>query len=200
MSLETGLPPARSFRELFILLVPSLLIPAFFFLVRKAQPEPNPHIYEKLGLSGRSNLSDEEDEKFSEPAASSSPPNWKLKAILCHPIKSCHGFELETAKIGRAGILWDRQFVVAEWTQLKSKPGEEKTIGWKFRTLRQPGYEKLALVKPEVWLKKGSDTEGLLIVRYRKYHHHYLRAANNAVTTARDIVSTMDSRATTHSL
>jgi hypothetical protein len=32
--------------------------------------------------------------------------------------------------------------------------------------LRAPGYEKLARVKPEVWLKHGSDTEGLLVVRY----------------------------------
>lgn len=164
MSAETGIPPARTLREIFILLVPSLLIPAFFLLVRKSQSEPNPYIYEKLGSKGGSNLSDEDDPKYSISSKSGKDPEWKLKAILCHPIKSCRGFELDTAKIDRAGIVWDRQFAIAEWSELKSK--DQRQYGWKFRTLRQPGYNNLALVKPEIWLKKGSDTDGLLVVRY----------------------------------
>ena len=166
MSINTGLPPARTFSGLFIFLVPSLLIPAFFLLFRKARPEPNPYIYEKLGMKGKSNLADEHDPQYKGPARASNTNDWRLKAILCHPIKSCKGFELDSAIIDGSGILWDRRFAFAEWTELKSQPGQPKTIGWKFRTLRQPGYNKLALVKPEVWLKKGSDTEGLLIVRY----------------------------------
>jgi uncharacterized protein YcbX len=166
MSSDTGLPPGRTFQELFIILVPSLLIPAFFLLVRKSQSAPNPYVYERLGQKGTPNLLDEENLEYTKPSSSSKSQDWRLKAILCHPIKSCHGFELDSAKIDRAGILWDRQFAIAEWSELKSKPGEQKKHGWKFRTLRQPGYNNLALVKPEVWLKKGSDTDGLLVVRY----------------------------------
>lgn len=166
MSSETGLPPGQTFRELWILLVPSILIPAFFLLVRKSQAEPNPYVYEKLGRKGKPNLSDEDDPKYSIAPDTVKSPDWRLKAILCHPIKSCGGFEVDSAKIDGAGILWDRRFAIAEWSELKSKPGEPKKQGWKFRTLRQPGYNKLALVRPEVWLKKGSDTEGILVVRY----------------------------------
>ncbi|ETN42670.1 uncharacterized protein HMPREF1541_01827 [Cyphellophora europaea CBS 101466] len=168
MSEFTGTPPSTSVQELFILLVPSLLIPAFFFLVRRSRSEPNPYIYEKLGLKGESNLRDEEDPKYaiSEATSKSGSIDWKLKAILCHPIKSCGGFELATAKISGSGILWDRKFVIAEWAEAPPKQGQERKTKWLFRTMRAPGYERLALVKPEIWLRKGSDTDGLLIVRY----------------------------------
>lgn len=165
MSTTTGIPPRDWIQEAFILLVPTIVIPAIFMLVRKTQSEPNPYIYEKLGVKGPSNLQDEEDDKYSEPQTTES----KVKAILCHPIKSCGGIELDTAKIEGSGILWDRKFVIAEWNEPKeasAKAGEPEKPKWKFRTLRSPGYENLALVKTEIWLRKGSDTDGLLVLRY----------------------------------
>lgn len=165
MSTTTGIPPRNWIQEAFILLVPALLIPAFFMLVRETQSEPNPYTYEKLGLKGGSHLEDEEDPEYD----GADSKNWKVKALLCHPIKSCRGIELDTAKIDGSGILWDRKFVVAEWTEPKAstaKAGQPQKAQWVFRTLRAPGYENLAKVKTEIWLRKGSDTEGLLIVRY----------------------------------
>lgn len=167
MASTTGIPPRTSIQELFILLVPSLLIPAFFLLVRKSQSTPNPYIYEKLQQKSTPNLADEEDPKYSgTPISTSGQTEWKVKGLLVHPIKSCGGFELDTVKVDGGGILWDRKFAVAEWTEVGPKPGKNAAAKWIFRTLRAPGYEKLALVKPQVWLKKGSDTEGLLVVKF----------------------------------
>lgn len=169
MSTTTGIPPRNWIQEAFILLVPAVIIPAFFMLLRKSRSEPNPYIYERLGLRGESNLRDEEDAKYLGTRSSSSDSQWKVKAILCHPIKSCGDIELDTAKIEGAGILWDRKFVIAEWvvpSAGRAKPEAKSQPHWKFQTLRAPGYENLALVKPEIWLRKGSETDGLLIVRY----------------------------------
>jgi uncharacterized protein YcbX len=152
MTSSNGTPPSVTYRELFILIVPSLLIPALFLLVRQAQSTPNPYTYRKLGRDGTSNLA---DEQISDTTGSQST-SWRVKAILCHPIKSCAGIELDSATVDGAGILQDRKFVFCE--SIKGV--------WKIRTLRAPGYEKLALVKPEIWLKHGSDTEGMLVVRY----------------------------------
>lgn len=162
MSTTTGIPPRAWIQEAFILLVPTLIIPAIFMLIRQSQSEPNPYIYEKVGLKNTSNLRDEEDAKYD----GSNSDKWKVKALLCHPIKSCRGFELDTAKIDGSGIIWDRKFMVAEWTKPKEKAGQSQVPKWMFRTLRAPGYENLALVKTEVWLRKDSDMDGLLIVRY----------------------------------
>lgn len=167
MSTDTGIPPPTWFREVFVLLVPSLLIPAFFLLVRRSRSEPNPYAYEKLGIDGASNLSDEHDPKYAgAKSTGSKSDDWEVKAIMCHPIKSCRGIELNVAKIDGSGILWDRKFIVAEWKDSPPKRDEKATSGWMFRTLRAPGYENLARVKTEIWLRKGSDTDGLLIVRY----------------------------------
>jgi hypothetical protein len=49
---------------------------------------------------------------------------------------------------------------------------EEKKPVWTFRTQRAPGYEKLALVKPEIWVSEldaKGDSKGqgaILIVKY----------------------------------
>lgn len=167
MSTDTGIPPPTWFREVFVLLVPSLLIPAFFLLVRKSRSEPNPYIYQKLGRNGVSNLSDEQE--YSSPnSTESKPDDWKVKALMCHPIKSCRGIELNSAKIDGSGILWDRKFVIAEWKEAPAKHGEKAKSRWMFRTLRAPGYENLARVKTEIWLRKesDSDSDGLLIVSF----------------------------------
>jgi uncharacterized protein YcbX len=162
MSDTTGIPPQTWVQQAFILLVPGFIIPAIFMLLRETHSEPNPYIYEKLGIRGPSNLRDEEDDRHS----SSQTKDWKVKALLCHPIKSCGGIELEKAQIDGAGIIWDRKFVITQWNEPKAKPGEPKKPNWVFRTMRAPGFEKLALVETEIWLRKGSDTDGLLILRY----------------------------------
>ena len=57
-----------SLEQLFLILYPSLLIPATFFWLRHLRAErdlkTNPKGHTKLGQRGPSNLTDEEDEKY----------------------------------------------------------------------------------------------------------------------------------------
>jgi MOSC domain len=77
------------------------------------------------------------------------------------------------------GLEWDRKFAWAEFvkpqTRLDASEEEQKPV-WTFQTLRTKGYEKLALVKPEIWIPDKSkakkddssskDKEAILIIKY----------------------------------
>ncbi|OQV01458.1 MOSC beta barrel domain-containing protein isoform 2 [Cladophialophora immunda] len=134
--------------------------------------------YKKLKLGGPSHISDEEmgDKyaKFADAPSGSVASKWKVKALFIHPIKSCAGVELDVADVHAAGFRWDRTFAFAELLSPQGYSGAsqaDKGAKWVFRTLRQPGWERLALIKPEIWFPDPTDEEpstdrGWMVVRY----------------------------------
>lgn len=129
--------------------------------------------YIKLGQKGNSNVDDEyDDEKYAKRSN-----KWRVKALFIHPIKSCGAVELDVADVDAAGFTWDRKFAFAELLKPQTRLGaseDENKPRWTFRTLRQPGYEKLVHVKPEIWIPDPRSTksksslypEGFMIVKY----------------------------------
>ena len=123
----------------------------------------------KLGLSGKSNLADEHDERYKSPVAGhrNGAVSWRVKSLWIYPIKSCRGVELERGKVVGTGMEYDRQFSFA---QLSSKfpvsantPQEEKAQHtWKFMTQRS--LSRMALIKTEVWVPEP------LSAKYSKQH------------------------------
>ncbi|KAL4975258.1 hypothetical protein BDW66DRAFT_137692 [Aspergillus desertorum] len=110
----------------------------------------------KLGLpKNQSNLLDEYNPKYSSGVPESSTdergrPAWRIKALFTYPIKSCKGVELEESDIVSTGFAFDRQFCFAEL---------DATGNWIARTLRNRGFNRLALVRPEIWIP-DPDMEG----------------------------------------
>lgn len=167
-----------TFEQLVLILYPLFLIPAVFFwyrdLRRRRFTSGVPVGCTRLGLKGISHITDEFDKKYDEGTKEQS--KWRVKALYVHPIKSCASVELDEADVDVEGFTYDRKFAFAEWMLDKDQNGEKNYI-WKFRTLRQTGYEKLALVRPEVWIPRKDhvvgqgnlrrvEQEGCLIIRY----------------------------------
>lgn len=136
----------------------------------------------KLGLSGKSNLDDEHDERYKGAAVGQQDctSSWRVKSLWIYPVKSCRGVELETGIVTGAGMKYDRQFSFA---QLSSKfpvsantPEEEKARHtWKFMTQRS--IPLMATIKTEVWIPDPSSptylerhpnvqSGGVLIIRF----------------------------------
>lgn len=169
-----------SFEQLILVLYPLFLIPAVFFwyrdLKRRRSFTTNPAGCVKLGVSGQSHAADEYDARYDTGTTDAS--KWKVKALYIHPIKSCSAVEVDAADVDAEGLTYDRRFCFAELiTPAKADDEGRQIPKWTFRTLRQPGYEKLALIKPEVWVPKGNrdinaaglrqvEKEGSLIVKY----------------------------------
>lgn len=169
-----------TFEQLILVLYPLFLIPAAFLwyrdLQRRRRSATIPTGCVKVGVSGQSHAADEHDAKYDK--GTTDEKKWTVKALYIHPIKSCSAIELDVADVDAEGLTYDRKFCFAELiTPSKDDEQGKRTPKWTFRTLRQPGYEKLALVKPEVWIPKtdvdGSatglrqvDREGTLIVKY----------------------------------
>lgn len=136
--------------------------------------------YRKLGTTGPSNLLDEYDSVYTVPKASQTTrggADWKVKALLVHPIKSCAPLELSSAEINGTGFVWDRKFAFAELLTPPARRDaldEAKKPQWTFRTQRTPGYERLAHVRPEVWLRadpgsgnhESAHSGGVMIINY----------------------------------
>ncbi|KAL4957196.1 hypothetical protein BDW69DRAFT_156867 [Aspergillus filifer] len=107
----------------------------------------------RLGLpTTKTNLADEFNPKYTAGVPESSiddqgRPSWRVKALFTYPIKSCRGIELESADIVSTGFECDRMFCFAE----ADETGPEGKTEWVARTLRNKGYNKLALVRPEIW-------------------------------------------------
>lgn len=172
-----------TFERLILLLYPLFLIPVLYLwhrdLRRRRFSVPVPPGCTKLGLKGASNCADEFDEKYAKGARNNG--QWRVKALYVHPIKSCAPIELDSGDVGVEGFAYDRKFAFAELlksTTVKQDASEEdRKPKWTFRTLRQPGYEKLALVRPEIWVPNSAgpnggsnlrriEREGALIINY----------------------------------
>lgn len=172
-----------TFEQLVLVLYPLFLIPVAYLWVndlrRRRFSAQVPLGCTKLGLQGRSNCADEFATEYS--LGTSDNAQWRVKALFVHPIKSCAAVELSEGDVTTSGFEYDRKFAFAEFTKptgvKQDAPEEDKQKQWIFRTLRQPGYEKLALVKSEIWVPKPGqkdqdpnlrrvEQEGALIVRY----------------------------------
>ncbi|KAL4818434.1 hypothetical protein BDW67DRAFT_183151 [Aspergillus spinulosporus] len=135
-----------------ILAISGLLILTIYtvarFLIKKSA-DITPRGCRRIGLpKGQSNLDDEYDPKYSNGFSESSTderdlPAWRIKALFTYPIKSCKGIELDESDIVPTGLAFDRQFCFAEL--------DEKG-NWIARTLRNRGFNRLALVRPEIWV------------------------------------------------
>ncbi|EHY58868.1 hypothetical protein HRR83_001874 [Exophiala dermatitidis] len=160
----------------FAILAPPVLLAITLICLQEAwRLRKVPKGYRRLGLRGASNMTDEYDDKYTQPPGTRGDTAWKVKALFVHPIKSCAPVELDVADVDRAGFLWDRKFAFAELLKPQTRqdaPEEEKKPRWTFRTQRQPGYEKLVHVKPEIWLpdaahaKSSPADKGFMIVKY----------------------------------
>jgi uncharacterized protein YcbX len=121
----------------------------------------------RLGLpEGQSNLDDEFDAKYSTGVPntydSQGRPTWRVKALFTYPLKSCGGIELQASSVVPTGLQFDRQFVFAE----------HGADGWNCRTLRNAGFQRLALIHPEIWVPDPSSPDydstiqGEMIISY----------------------------------
>lgn len=137
--------------------LPSLLIllvcclPLLFLLLRR-RPSP-PRGCRRLGLAGESNLHDEFEAKYSHGVPRTQrdggQPSWRVKALFTYPLKSCGGIELAQSDVVPTGLKFDRQFVFAE-------NGPDGLI---CRTLRNAGFQRMALIHPEIWLPAPSSPD-----------------------------------------
>jgi uncharacterized protein YcbX len=177
-----------SIEQFILILYPIFLIPTAIFwyldLRRRRTLAVTPKGYRKIGVQASSNISDEyDDHKYAQGVEAgtdaSGEPRWKVKALFIYPIKSCAPIEVTESEVEGTGLAWDRKLAWAEFLKPQTRlnaPADEKKPVWTFRTLRTPRYEKLALVKPEVWVpdkpetKKDNistqDNEAVLIIKY----------------------------------
>lgn len=160
-----------TFEQLVLLLYPLFLIPIIYLwfkdLHRRRFSAQIPLGCTKLGLKGPSNCADEFDNKYAR--GTKDNIQWRVKALYIHPIKSCAAVELSEGDVDVEGFIYDRKFAFAEFTKpavvKRDAPEEDEKAHWIFRTLRQPGYEKLTLVKSEVWVPKSTKKDGDLNLR-----------------------------------
>lgn len=145
-------------------------LPIIVFCSRPRQLRPKG--CRRLGLPpGKSNLHDEFDPKYSSGVSPTKKdgdlPAWRIKALFTYPLKSCGGIELQTSDVVPTGLKFDRQFVFAE----------HGTEGWNTRTLRNAGFQRLALIRTEIWVPDPSardydpslpeiKSQGIMIISY----------------------------------
>ncbi|OQD80714.1 hypothetical protein PENANT_c033G03209 [Penicillium antarcticum] len=126
-------------------------IPLYYVL---KTPPIHPKGCRRLGLPpGQSNLDDEFDPKYSEGFPSDQKdqglPSWRVKALFSYPLKSCGAVELQVSNVVPTGLEFDRQFVFAEYSKDE----------WNIRTLRNAGFNRLALIHPEIWVPDPSASD-----------------------------------------
>lgn len=142
-------------------------------LVVNASPSRQPKGCRRLGLSpGQSNLNDEFDPKYNhgvpcDQEDENDLPPWRVKALFTYPVKSCCGIELQKSDVVGTGVKFDRQFAFAE----------ETADGWNCRTLRNAGFQRMALIHTEIWVpdpsspeyddrRPGMQSQGVLVISY----------------------------------
>lgn len=122
-----------------------------FVVLHCSSSKIHPRGCRRLGLAkDQSNLHDEFDPKYSKGVPSTQTdgdkPSWRIKALFTYPLKSCGGIELQVSDVVPQGLKFDRQFAFAE----------HGTEGWTCRTLRNAGFQRLALIHPEIWVPDPS--------------------------------------------
>ena len=161
LGLPTHVPRIESSLITYITISMGCFLPVLLWALLKGvvlhRHQLEPEACRKLGVSGKSNLVDEYDERYNGAAEGQhgSAATWKVKSLWIYPIKSCRGVELEAGRVIGTGMDHDRQFSFA---QLSSKfpvsantPQEEKAKHtWKFITQRN--LPPMATIKTEVWL------------------------------------------------
>jgi uncharacterized protein YcbX len=153
---------------------------------------------QKIGLSPKqSNLNDEYDPTYANGGPENSTdeqghPAWRIKALFTYPIKSCAGIELDTADIVSSGLAFDRQFCFAEEVtpaaaSRKNPSSSNLGTSWIARTLRNSGFNKLALVRSEIWVPDSSvpgyspdleeaKSQGVIMLYYPHIGHNALHS------------------------
>lgn len=148
------------------------VLPVLVFVLKTLRTPNNPRGCRRLGLPpGQSNLDDEFDPKYSHGLPSDQDgdghPSWRVKALFSYPLKSCGAVELQTSNIVPTGLEFDRQFVFAEYNKDE----------WNIRTLRNAGFNRLALIHPEIWVADPSapdydaelpevKSQGVMVISY----------------------------------
>ncbi|KAJ5787020.1 MOSC N-terminal beta barrel [Penicillium paradoxum] len=146
-------------------------LPVLLFVLRTWRTN-NPRGCRRLGLPlGQSNLDDEFDSKYSHGLPYNQDddgrPSWRVKALFSYPLKSCGAVELQASNVVPTGLEFDRQFVFAEYNNDE----------WNIRTLRNAGFNCLALIHPEIWVPDPSapdydaelpevKSQGVMVVSY----------------------------------
>jgi uncharacterized protein YcbX len=163
-----------SIEQLFLILYPTFLIPAVWLWTREKKRKrhcaENPRGCKRVGIHDQalSSLRDEYDDDNARHNTATS--HWKVKGLFIYPIKSCAPVEVDKAHIEGPGMRYDRNFAFAEFVKPQkplSASEEEKRPRWMIRTQRDQKYQKLALVRSEVWIPDNpSVPHGWLVVRY----------------------------------
>ncbi|KAJ5661488.1 uncharacterized protein N7477_009104 [Penicillium maclennaniae] len=159
ISWDYSLGDATSILVIIICILPALVL----FSPSQSYPKG----CRRLGLpEGTSNLDDEFDPKYNTGVPNEydvqGRPTWRVKALFTYPLKSCGGIELQASNVVPTGLEFDRQFMFAENT----------ADGWNCRTLRNAGFQRLALIHPEIWVpdpsSPGYDStiQGEMIISY----------------------------------
>ncbi len=184
--LPTRMPKFETPMANYIAISAACFLPAllwtFFKTLGLHSQQAKPEGCRKIGVSGKSNLADEHDERYKDAVQGQSDDaaSWRVKSLWIYPVKSCRGVELETGTVTGAGMEYDRQFSFA---QLSSKfpvsantPQEEKAKHtWKFMTQRS--LSPMAMIKTEIWVPDPSSSKyserhqnvqsgGVLIIRF----------------------------------
>jgi len=150
----------------------SLILSLCFVILAQKTPPIRPKGCRRLGLPpGTSNLDDEFDSKYSHGVPKhqqgSSRPSWRVKALFSYPLKSCGGVEMQASNVIPTGLEYDRQFTFAAYSNDE----------WNIRTLRNAGFNRLALIQPEIWVPDPSaqdydpncievECKGVLVITY----------------------------------
>ncbi|KAJ5144219.1 uncharacterized protein N7515_003006 [Penicillium bovifimosum] len=143
-----------------------------YFGLKSLKPPSRPKGCRRLGLPpGQSNLDDEFDSKYSHGLPNGQDthgrPSWRVKALFSYPLKSCGAVELQTSNVVPTGLEFDRQFVFAEYID----------DVWNIRTLRNAGFNRLALIHPQIWIPDPSapdydadltevKSQGVMLISY----------------------------------
>ncbi len=181
--------------QIAVVLVPFLLALTLIYIQEAWRARLLLQGYKLVSLPGPSNMTDQCDDKYAKPLRSNESSEssdddransrWRVKALHIHPIKSCASVELDRADVDAAGFVWDRKFAFAELLKPQTRldaPESAKTPKCTCRTQRQPGFERLVHVRPEIWLpgptsnKTSATDQGYLVVKYPRVPHGPLAA------------------------
>lgn len=137
----------------------------------------------RLGLSpAQSNLHDEYDSQYTQGVPegqhdATGQPAWRIKALFTYPIKSCGAIELHTTDVVSTGLAFDRQFCFAEY----APPAAGDDGHWTARTLRDRRFNRMALVRPEIWVPDPTmdeyttnleevKSQGVMVISYPRVY------------------------------